>query len=69
MFKLESGIKDEELFLRARKTLSDSRADLIVANKIEPGYKAYILGAERVYSRCASKQQMAGKLIEVLEKG
>ena len=58
LFKLESGIKDEELIQRARKTLADSQADLIVANIIEPRYKSYILDAKKIYSRAGSKQEM-----------
>ena len=68
LFKLEFGIPDQELILRARKTLTASRADLIVANRIEPRYKAYILGAKRIYSRAGSKQEMAEKLITALGK-
>lgn len=68
LFKLESGIKDEELILRARKTLADSRADLIVANMIEPRYKAFILDAKRIHSCCGSKQEMVKELIEILEE-
>lgn len=66
LFKLESWIKDEELIRRGRKTLAASRADLIVANMIEPRYKAFIIDAKNIYSRCASKQEMARKLIETL---
>ena len=66
LFKLESGIKDEELIQRARKTLADSQADLIVANIIEPRYKAFIIDAKRIHSCCGSKQEMVKKLIETL---
>lgn len=69
LFKLESGIKDEGLVFLSRKALSESRADLIVANRIEPRYKAYILDGKRVYFRCASKQEMVSGLIEVLGNG
>lgn len=68
LFKLESGIKDEELIRRARKTLAASQADLIVANSIEPRYKAYILDAKNIYSRAGSKQEMAKNLIATLGK-
>ncbi len=66
LFKLEFGIPDQELILRARKTLTASRADLIVANRIEPRYKAYILDGKRIYSRAGSKQEMARNLIACL---
>lgn len=68
LFKLESGIKDEELIQRARKTLADSQADLIVANIIEPRYKAYILDAKKIYSRAGSKQEMVSNLLFALGK-
>ena len=68
LFKLESGIKDEELIQRARKTLADSQADLIVANIIEPRYKSYILDAKKIYSRAGSKQEMVSNLLFALGK-
>ena len=69
LFKLESGIKDEELIRRARKTLAASRASLIVANIIEPRYKAFIIDAKRIHSCCGSKKEMAKSLIATLGRG
>jgi len=66
LFKLEFGIPDQELILRARKTLTASRADMIVANRIEPRYKAYILDGKRIYSRAGSKHEMARNLLACL---
>ncbi len=67
LFKLESGIKDEELVLRGRKTLAANRADLIVANRLKPRYKAYILDGKRIYSSSGSKHETVRNLPACLQ--
>jgi phosphopantothenoylcysteine decarboxylase/phosphopantothenate--cysteine ligase len=66
MFKLESGLSDHELIRRAREAMCKSNADAIVANRIKPKYRAYILDKEKVYAKVDSKKDLAGKLTGVL---
>jgi phosphopantothenoylcysteine synthetase/decarboxylase len=67
LFKLETGLSDKELFVRAYKSLQDARADLVVANQLDP-YRAFILNARgnKVSKKLRSKQEMSEKLIELL---
>jgi phosphopantothenoylcysteine decarboxylase/phosphopantothenate--cysteine ligase len=66
LFKLEAGISDNLLLERAKAALADYGADLIVANRIMPQYRAYILGWKKIYSRVASKEKLAQALVECL---
>lgn len=66
MFKLEAGISDRELILRARKALRERNADFVVANKLEPGYKAYILDSEKIYSPVRSKEELCSSLTRII---
>lgn len=46
-FKLEVGLTDEQLLIRAAKSLTESRADLVVANCLEwSSSRAFILSGE-----------------------
>jgi phosphopantothenoylcysteine decarboxylase/phosphopantothenate--cysteine ligase len=66
IFKLESGILDETLIKRARNSLLKYKADLIIANRIHPQYKAFILDKNKVFFKVNSKQKLAGRLIRIL---
>lgn len=66
MFKLESGISDLELIRRSRKALYDKGADFVVANKIKPKYRGYILDKEKIYAKVDDKQSLARALTSVL---
>lgn len=66
LFKLESGVSDKELIKRSRSALRASGADLIVANRIEPSYKAYILDRDKIYARSNSKEELVDKLTEAI---
>lgn len=63
MFKLEDGIPDNILIKRARESLVTHKADLVIANRIHPRYKAFILDKERLYSRADSKKELVKKII------
>lgn len=67
LFKLESGISDIRLIDKARKTMIQSSADLIVANKVSARYKAFILDKGGIYCRSASKKDMTENLIALLK--
>jgi len=66
MFKLESGVEDEILIKRSRSALIKAKADLVVANKIKPSYKAFILGKDKIYCKVDSKRALAKKLINLI---
>lgn len=66
MFKLEAGVSDVELIRRARKALLKAQADLIVANRISPSYKAFILNKNETLGRINSKKELADKLINFI---
>lgn len=67
MFKLEFGASDEVLIQRARSALIKAGADLVVANRIRPSYKAFILDARRIYCSANSKRQLAKKIFDTIE--
>lgn len=66
MFKLGSGISDIELIRRAREALLKAQADLIVANRITPSYKAFILNKNETLGRINSKKELADKLADLI---
>ncbi|HAH20958.1 MAG: hypothetical protein A2Y00_06905 [Omnitrophica WOR_2 bacterium GWF2_43_52] len=66
IFKLESGISDLELIRRARRALSDQGADIIVANKIKPKYRAYLLDKEKIYAKVDAKETLVKSLITLI---
>lgn len=66
MFKLEGRVSDLELLYRARKALRKARADLIVANRITPSYKAFILNQNETLGPINSKKELADKLVNFL---
>jgi len=68
MFKLETEISDEILINRAKDALIKAKADLIVANKTEPRYKAFIMDGNRIYARLNSKREMSEKLFDVIAR-
>lgn len=66
MFKLGAGISDIELIRRAREALLKAQADLIVANRITPSYKAFILNKNETLGRINSKKELADKLADLI---
>jgi phosphopantothenoylcysteine decarboxylase/phosphopantothenate--cysteine ligase len=67
LFKLEYGVSDEELIKRSHDALMASNADLTVANRIEPSYKAYILDKNRIYRKADSKERLIQGLITAMK--
>lgn len=66
MFKLEPCATDSELMHRARNALRQAGADLIVANRISPHYRAYILDRYAKYAQANSRQSLVQGLVRVL---
>ena len=68
MFKLESGISDALLIRRARVALGGCGADLAVANRLEPSYRAYVIDRDKVYCCARSKGRLSEGLVRVVAK-
>jgi len=66
LFKLESGVRDKTLIERAKNTLLKYKADLIIANRINPAYKAFILDKNKIHCRVDSKKGLVSNLIRIL---
>ena len=67
MFKLELGVSKKILLERARKAMRSAGADLCVANTFSKnGYKAFIVGKDRVFCVANSKEKLAKKLLDVI---
>ena len=66
LFKLESGISDNLLLRRAEADLADAGGDLVVANRLIPRYKAYLLDEKKIYFQAASKEKLAQALVKRL---
>jgi len=66
LFKLESGIPDSELIKRSREMLKRQGANLAVANRAEPFYRAFITGEDNIYAQVDSKEGLAEGLVSLL---
>lgn len=66
MFKLEPCAARAELIARARNALGEAGADLVVANRISPRYRAYILDKHTKYAQADSRQALVRGLVRVL---
>ncbi|MFH1578056.1 MAG: phosphopantothenoylcysteine decarboxylase [Candidatus Omnitrophota bacterium] len=65
MFKLESGITDKALIQRAKNAREKNRADLIIANRLNP-YRAYIIDRNGIQTYVGNKKELSEKLIKQL---
>jgi phosphopantothenoylcysteine synthetase/decarboxylase len=72
-FKLETGVSQEELVARARRTMKRSGANYIVANDLtgagQDAHPACILGREGAATPVASRTDLANGLLDLLEAG
>lgn len=66
MFKLEPCAADSELMHQAGMALRETGADLIVASRISPHYRAYILDRHAKYAQANSRQELVQGLVKVL---
>ena len=71
-FKLESGLAEDELFARARRTMARSGANLVVANDAagmgSSGHSAWILGPRQEVEPVASRDLLARRLLDLIEE-
>jgi len=71
-FKLESGVSQEELFTRARRTMSRCSADLVVANDAagmgSGGHAAWILGPGEDVESAENRNLLAARLLDLIEE-
>jgi phosphopantothenoylcysteine synthetase/decarboxylase len=66
-FKLEAGLRDEQLLEIAERSRSQSRADLMAANTIEgAGAYAYLGPIDGKY-QCVSRRELASRLLDAVE--
>jgi len=72
VFKLESGLARDELFVRAQATLKRSEADLVVANDVcgmgKPDHPAHFLDRDGLVCSVDTRRDLAERLIELLEE-
>jgi phosphopantothenoylcysteine decarboxylase/phosphopantothenate--cysteine ligase len=66
MFKLETGVSEKTLIKRARESYRIYKADLVVANRLFPEYKAFILDRNNIYDEGISRKQLIKKLVNTL---
>ena len=71
VFKLEALDDQEELFVRARRTLRASRADFVVANTVAAlgagAHPAWVLSSDEVLAEVETKEALAAALLDLLE--
>ena len=66
-FKLESQLKERDLFRSTRKLFVESGCDVVVANTVSKGYAGFVIDADGVIlAKAVSKRQLAKKLVQLL---
>ncbi len=72
VFKLEALEDRDALFLRARKILAATRADLVVANTVVAlgagAHPAWVLSLDEVLAEVETKEALAAALLDILEE-
>jgi len=69
MFKLEAGVSDAVLIMRALGAMKKSRADLIVANRFSGGrYRGFILGHKDAPARGLIRKELTTELFRILKE-
>ncbi|MFH1413790.1 MAG: phosphopantothenoylcysteine decarboxylase [Candidatus Omnitrophota bacterium] len=64
IFKLESGVSESTLIQRARRSQVQVRADIVVANMINP-YRAFIIDKEGKTLRVRNKVELVNRLLKI----
>ena len=72
-FKLETGLRQDELIERAFASLQGNGADLVVANNLDEisggGHRAYLINAQkRIEARCDTRQDIANRLMDIIAR-
>ncbi len=68
-FKLEDFKNEKEIAAQAQKLITSSQCDLVVANTLKGGYKAYLVNKEnKILNRSRSRLELTKKLIQVLKE-
>jgi phosphopantothenoylcysteine decarboxylase/phosphopantothenate--cysteine ligase len=69
-FKFEPDAAKYKLIKESRALMKQSWADLVVANTVGPrGYKAFIVGTNKVYGSASRKNELCKKLITAIAEG
>ena len=68
-FKLESSDDEEGLLRASAKLFKEADCDLVVANALNPSYRAFLLSKERkIVARVHSRQAIAKKIVQHLRE-
>ena len=71
-FKLEVNLNSEELIKRARKSMAQSKADLIVANDFkkitDKNHYAFVISPDNEIITCKTKKEIASYLLAIIKK-
>lgn len=67
-FKLETAKSTAALVHSAGKLFDQAGCDLVVANRVAPGYEGYILDpSQKILARASSRREMAKKIVTLLK--
>src|SRR5262249_2814539 len=67
-FKLEDFKNEKEVIAETKKQIAAARCDLVVANTLKGGYKAYLLDNKaKIWNYSRSRTQLTKNLINALE--
>jgi phosphopantothenoylcysteine decarboxylase/phosphopantothenate--cysteine ligase len=68
-FKLEDFKKEKEVIEEAQRLIENSKCDLVVANTLKGGYKAYLLDHNtKILNHSSSRAQLTKNLISALKE-
>ncbi len=68
-FKLEDFKKEAEVVAEAKALIANSQCDLVVANTLKGGYKAYLLDRNaKIWNQSRSRAELTKNLISVLKE-
>ncbi|MFH0739113.1 MAG: phosphopantothenoylcysteine decarboxylase [Candidatus Omnitrophota bacterium] len=67
IFKLEAGVTDLTLLRRAKSARDKNRADIIVANQLNP-YRAFIIDKKDNITKVKTKKELITRLLKTLGK-
>ncbi len=72
-FKLETGLRQDELVERAYASLQGNGADLVVANNLDEisgeSHRACLINAQKqIEARCDTRQDIANRLVDIIAR-
>lgn len=68
-FKLEDFKNKTDIIAQAKKLIAEAHCDIVIANTLKKGYKAYLLNHNaEICGQASSRTQLAQKLVDVLKE-